>query len=182
MKFESTNYTIEVKDESEYTFGSSENLHSYTNEYNLDPEYQSSSSYGIVCPQSDTSCIVQAGGGASKITGQSVVFGDSMFWILVGDQLVCFSLPTLELIWNRTIDSATGFQLYLSPDGEGLLIHGELDISKVTFDGKVIWSTSGRDIFSEEFSVYETHIEATDFNGEKYHINISDGANSLIKD
>ena len=39
----------------------------------------------------------------------------------------------------------------------------------------------GKDIFTEDFSVYEKHIEATDFNGEKYHIKIKDGDNTLIK-
>ena len=181
MKFESQGYTIEVSDERAYVCGSSDNSRSYLNEYNLEPEYQPSSSYGIKCVESGANCIIQAGGGASAITKQSLVFGDSVFWILVGDQLVCFSLPTLEPLWNKTIDSATGFELFLSPDGKGLIIHGELEISKVTFEGEIIWNTSGKDIFTEDFSVYEKHIEATDFNGEKYHIKIKDGDNTLIK-
>lgn len=71
--------------------------------------------------------------------------------------------------------------MFFSPDGKGLLIHGELEISKVSFEGEVIWNTSGKDIFTEEFSVYKKHIEATDFNGEKYHIKVEDGDNTLIK-
>ncbi len=181
MKFESQNYTIEVIDEQAYACGSSSNLHTYSQEYNLEPKYRPSSSYGVKCVQSDANCIVLASGGASAITEQSVIFRDSVFWILIGDQLVCFALPTLELLWNKKIDSATGFELFLSPDGKGLLIHGELEISKVTFEGETIWNTSGKDIFTEEFFVYEKHIEATDFNGEKYHIKIDDGVNTLIK-
>ena len=181
MIFESHDYAVEVFDERAYVCGDSSNSRSYSKEYNLAPEYRPSSSYGIKCVNSGANCIIQAGGGASAITKHSLVFGDSTFWILVGDQLVCLSLPTLTLLWNKTIDSATGFELFLSPDGKGLLIHGELEISKVTFEGVVIWSTSGKDIFTEDFIVHEKHIEATDFNGEKYHIKIEDGDNTLIK-
>jgi len=180
MKFKSKDYTIEVLSDPTYVCGSADNLSTYQKEYDLEPVYRPSSSYGISCFENETNCIVQAGGGASAITQHSLVFGESVFWLLVGDQLACFSIPSLELLWNKTADSATGFELFLSPDGKGLLIHGELEISKVTFEGKVIWNTSGKDIFTEEFSVYEKHIEATDFNGEKYRIEIEDGKNALI--
>jgi hypothetical protein len=179
MKFESKNYTVIVVDESEYIGDSNKKEHSYTNEYNLAPDVQPSSSYVIKCAQSGASCIVHTGGGASVVSNRSAILRGSSLLILVGDQIVCLTLPTLEKSWSKTIDSATAFQVYLSPDGEGLLIHGEIDISKISFEGEVIWSTSGKDIFSEGFTVYDDYVEAVDFNGDRYSISIKDGTNTL---
>jgi hypothetical protein len=112
---------------------------------------------------------------------RTAVIRDSKAWVGIGDQLVCLSLPSLEIKWHQKIDDATCFGLYVSPDGMGLLVHGELIISKVTFSGGLIWSTSGKDIFTEGFSVNGDYIKAVDFNNERYRIEIANGQNILVK-
>jgi len=112
---------------------------------------------------------------------ETYVIYDSKFYLGIGDQLVCLSLPSLEILWNKKIDGATCFGVFISPDGHGILIHGELDISKITFTGEIIWTTSGKEIFTEGFTINEGYIVAVDFNNEKYRINITDGTNTLVK-
>ena len=156
-----------------------DNVNIYSKEYNLDPENQASSIYGLNCNDS-SNCIILAGGGASGVSEQSAIVQDSKLWIGIGDQLVCLSLPNFEMLWHLQVDWATCFGLYLSPDGLGLLIHGELTISKVTFSGEVLWSIGGKDIFTEGFEIHKDYIEAIDFNHEKYHIEIDNGNSELL--
>lgn len=178
MNFESKNYLITIKQEHNYTPISNDNIGTYSKEYNLDPDYRASSVYGVNCE--DFNCVLLAGGGASVVTPQSAVIYGSKVFVGIGDQLVCLSLPSLEIMWHKKMDGATCIGLYVSPDGLGLLIHGELDISKVTFSGELIWSSSGKDIFTEGFTVHEDHIEAIDFNNEKYRIEIPNGQSKLV--
>ncbi|MFT6188788.1 MAG: hypothetical protein ACJAW8_000606 [Oleispira sp.] len=179
MIFESNSYSLTIIEEQSYTLNSCDNVRSYSKEYVLDPEERASSIYGINCGE-HSNCVLLASGGASAITDQSAVIHDSKVWIGIGDQLVCLSLPLLEIMWHQKIDDITCFGVYASPDGLGLLVHGELIISKVDFLGELIWSTSGKDIFTEGFTVFEDYVEAIDFNNEKYRIEISNGKNELV--
>ena len=179
MIFEEGNISLNIIQEPAYTLGSTDNLRSYSIEYNLEPEYQASTIYGLDCG-SQCTCVLLAGGGASALTSRSAIIQDSKVWIGIGDQLVCLSLPNFKMLWHVKIDEATCFGIYLSPDGEGLLVHGELSISKCTFSGGILWSTSGKDIFSEGFSIYQEHIETIDFNNEIYRIEIKNGDSKLV--
>jgi hypothetical protein len=179
MIFESKNYLLTIIQEHNYSPSSSDNVNPYAKEYNLEPDYQASSVYIINCGDI-SNCVLTAGGGTSAVSSRTAVISDSKVWVGIGDQLVCLSLPSLEIEWHQKIDDATCFGLYVSPDGMGLLIHGELVISKITFSGGLIWSTSGKDIFTEGFSVNGNFIEAVDFNHENYRIEIANGQNILV--
>ncbi|WP_196140657.1 hypothetical protein [Aliikangiella sp. G2MR2-5] len=181
MKFETSEYSVELIDESNRLYDSSENTSSYLFKYNIEEEFQPSSVYGVRCRQSDSSCLISSGGGASALTKYSAIIRNSELWIIVGDQMVCLELPSLSLKWKQKVDSATCFQLFPSPDNEGLIIHGELEISKVSFTGDILWSTSGKDIFSGDFRVYDDYVEAIDFNGEVYRISVKDGTSELLQ-
>ena len=150
MNFESDNHMLDIV-QIPFSLDSNYDLGSYAQEYNLEPDYKASSIYEITSRISNRNCVILAGGGASSVSIDTAIIKDSKCWIGIGDQLVCLSLPSLAMLWHKTIDGATCFGVFKSPDGEGLLIHGELDITKITFDGDILWSTSGKDIFSEGF-------------------------------
>ncbi|MEP6988826.1 MAG: hypothetical protein ABI970_24710, partial [Chloroflexota bacterium] len=84
----------------------------------------------------------------------------------------------------RTADRPAhrGAGVYHLPQLESYLTHGELDIARVSYDGEIIWSSSGKDIFSNGFTLYDTFVEAIDFNNEKYHIDLSTGQSHIIQD
>jgi hypothetical protein len=85
----------------------------------------------------------------------------------------------LDIKWHQQVDTATCFGAYISPDNRGILSHGELEIAKISFDSEILWSVSGKDIFTEGFTIFPDHIEVIDFNYEKYSILISNGKISL---
>jgi hypothetical protein len=179
MIFESDNVSLTIIDEPTYTCGSDDNLRSYLNEYNLEPEYLSSSIYGLSTADGKN-CVILANGGPSRVSEYSAIMYESKVWVGIGDQLVCLSLPSLDMLWNLKVDDASCFGIYISPDGSGLLIHGELDISKVSFSGEILWSSGGKDIFTGDFNIYKEYVEAVDFNNEKYHIDLESGTSKLV--
>lgn len=62
-----------------------------------------------------------------------------------------------------------------------LLSHGELEVARVSLNGEIVWSASGKDIFSEAFQVIGDRVEAIDFNNEVYHIDIATGRCVLVQ-
>jgi hypothetical protein len=51
----------------------------------------------------------------------------------------------------------------------------------VNLSGQIVWSTSGKDIFSEGFRIVDDHVEAIDFNHEVYRIDIATGRCELVQ-
>lgn len=181
MEFQFPPFTLTIIDlPTDVEPNTQDHLQLYERAYTLAPEHRPSTCYGVTCQPGDARCRITAGGGATSVTLRKVVCSTERCWIAISDQVASLSLPALELKWHKKLDGATCFQIFESPDKQGLLIHGEMEISKVSFDGELHWTTSGKDIFTGDFQIYSTHIEVEDFNGERYRINLSDGENRLI--
>jgi hypothetical protein len=182
MIFTSPHYKLTIETFSVLAPDFSKNTCQYNKKYELqDPRFRPSIGYGLTCHPGNETCMVLAGGGGGALTTQSIIICDSICWLAIGDQVVCFGLPTLEMNWHRKCDDTTCFEIFLSPDEEGLVVHGELEVSKISFGGDCIWSVSGKDIFTGGFWVHQNHIEAIDFNEEKYSINLKTGSITLIE-
>jgi hypothetical protein len=95
--------------------------------------------------------------------------------------LCSLSLPTLDLGWATKVDGATCFGVYYSPQHDCLLSHGEIEVARVNLSGEIVWSASGKDIFSEGFRVLDDEVEAVDFNHEVYRIDIVTGRCELVE-
>lgn len=179
MEFTSNRWTVQMVNEPTYTFGSADNVRKYGREYSLgSPHYHNSSVHGITTTAA--SAVVGAGGGASGIHNHSLVIVDDNCFVAVGDQICCMRLPELTLVWHLTVDPATCFGVFHSVKHQALFSHGELEIARLSLHGALIWATSGKDIFSEGFSLFDDHIEAVDFNGEIYRIDIESGRNEVM--
>ncbi len=164
----SSDYKVEIVQEL------SGHLYVYDVVYEFEPNYLPSSSYGVTCLEGG-SCLLITSTSVSFVHEDSALILGSKIFVGIGNRLVCLTLPELDMTWNMTIDDAMCYGIYMSPDGLGILTHGELFITKVSFTGEKVWIASGKDIFSGGFSVYDTHIEAIDFNNEKYRIDIISG-------
>ena len=81
----------------------------------------------------------------------------------------------MQLLWAKQVDTATCFGVYYLPEPGCLISHGELEIARVSLDGDIVWSESGKDIFSEGFRLAGEIVEAVDFNHEVYRFNIATG-------
>ena len=183
MHIRTGQYEIEIINDQTYTPGSVDNVRQYSKEYMLVNHHEYASKHGIICKVSDSlpsSCILFAGGGTTIIHEYSAIVLDDFLYIAVGDRLCCLCLPSLDLRWSPKVDLATCFGVYYSPENRCLISHGECDIARINLEGKIEWSVSGKDIFTEGFSLFPDHIEVIDFNHEIYWIEIASGEISLI--
>jgi hypothetical protein len=179
MLFKSVKYELELVDEPTYSRDSTDNVRSYGLEHDFAfGEHLPASQHGLVlhadCAHRQ-SCILFAGGGASGVHEHSaVIVGDTCF-VAVGDTICSLSLPSLDVLWHRQVDTATCFGVYFSPKYNCLISHGEIEIARVSLSGEVTWSTAGADIFSEGFKMFPDYVQAVDFNKSVYCIDIATG-------
>ena len=168
------NYTIEVST-ADYTLNSTDN-----NPYDL--VYLEDA--GGICPTfiglkiyADTdslfkSAIIGAQGGSTRVHETSHILKSDRVVICCSDTVFCLSIPDLYLNWKTKSDIATCFEIFKYK--EDYIIHGELEITRLSNDGKILWQKGGNDIFTpshsiaEDFIITEDYILATDWDKRKY--------------
>jgi hypothetical protein len=170
---------IVIENDETYTSGSADNIHSYDIEYSLgDASFRPSSQHSIAVRNGDDvlrSCILLTDGGATGIHEYSALIHDRSCIIAVGPFMCSLQLPSLELSWKTEVDSATCFGVYYSAKHNCFISHGELEISRVEPDGKVLWQTGGADIFTNGFELHDNHVEAVDWNDKRYRMKMDTG-------
>ncbi len=173
-------FDVRIDNDPSFTFGSIDNPHSYDHAYRLDDEpYTPTSLHTVMVAQDDekpvASCILGASGGASGVHEHSgIIHADSLL-LAVGPFVASLRLPTLTLNWKLKTDWATCFGVYHSPEHRCYISHGETDVAAVSYDGAIIWTNSGADIFTNGFSVSPNHITAIDWNQDEYVWDIATG-------
>jgi hypothetical protein len=178
MQIRSEGYDIELADEPTYSPRSVDNARRFGAEYLFGKETSYSSKCSITV--GSKSCVLLASGGGTKVHARSGVALFSHLFVVIGDQLCCFALPSLEKKWNITADTATCFGVYALPNEQAVIVHGECEITKVAFDGTVLWRAHGKDIFTGNFAVFADRIEVADFNNEKYRVDLVSGKVALV--
>lgn len=175
--FVAESYRLTLINEDCYKPRSVDNIRTYSNEYVLG-DGRPSSTHGVWCQQGEKilgSAVLLAGGGASGVHEHSMLALDSRVFVAVGDQVASLDLPALGLRWNVRADEATVFGLHATPDREALIVHGELQVSRLTSDGDIVWSAGGADIFTGELRVEGDRISVHDFEGQEYHFETLSG-------
>jgi hypothetical protein len=166
--------SIEIIDETTYTFGSSDNLRRYPFECDLSAGDRPSSVHGVII-DGLPAAVFGACGGTTRPHPGSLLKQGGRYYLAVGSFVVCFSASPFEHHWSLAVDPATCFGVYCCVDSGALIAHGELEISRFTDAGNIVWSASGADIFSEGFALRAGIAEAVDFNGKVYRFDLSDG-------
>ena len=183
IKLPHQNIEIQIFDDPMFSLNSVDNPHCYTKQHNLCDDFHFSSKHGVRLVESGeiiNSCLLIGSGGATGIHAQSaVVIGDSIY-VAIGNSICSLNLPLLNLKWKQTVDSATCFGVYYLSSFNCLISHGELAISRITLSGEIVWSQSGKDIFTEGFEIQGDQLEVIDFNQERYLIDIEDGKSILL--
>ena len=183
MRFLRGRYTIEMVDEPAHTSGSTDNVRSYRHEYSPAGDVPTSR-HGVVCSEGGEvsgTAIIGGGGGATGLHEHSCVLLDDRCFVAVGDSVSCLALPDLGLRWRVQGDEATCFGLHLTPDERYLIVHGELEMRKLALDGTTVWRYSGLDIFTGECFVGRDVVTVTDFEGDRYSIDVDSGRGSLAR-
>lgn len=172
-------YDVVISDDYDYTSGSVDNTCAYSAEYDLtDKNYAPSSRHAVRVEKNDAevaSCILLAGGGASGVHEQSGVIHEDSCLVAVGSFVCLLRLPRLDLCWSAEVDDATCFGIYHSMEHGCFISHGELEVARLSYDGRVVWSAGGRDIFTNGFRLRADYVEVVDWNGEQYRVDLATG-------
>jgi len=174
-------YRVTIENDPTHSVGSTDNVHRYDHEYQLDDtgtEYAVTSRHALRCSddiESIATCILLAGGGASGIHDHSALIHDGSCIVAVGPFVVSLALPSLRINWALQIDDATCFGVYDSPRLGCLFSHGELLISRVSYDGTIVWQTGGADIFTNGFQLDGNVVRVTDFYDREYVLDAETG-------
>lgn len=138
----------------------------------------------IVCTSGEArkSLLLHSNAGLLFLNKRCAVILDDSLFLIIGKEVCRLELPALELAWRLKCDTAACLGICLLPGQGGVIVHGECEISRLDLSGEIAWQASGKDIFTEGFELFSTHIEAIDFNGEKYKIDLITGAISLQRD
>ena len=172
--YKTDNYRIDIYDDQTFSEGSVDNANVYDFVYFDKSEYHFSSVYGIKIFQDDTllkSAVIGSIGGGTAIHDTSKIIENDRLLVCCSDTIFCLSIPDLTLLWRTQADQATCFEIYKYQDS--YIIHGELEISRLDKDGKILWQQSGADIFTtldgkDDFELKDNYILATDFENRTY--------------
>lgn len=164
---------ITVIDEPTYAFNSADNDRAYACEISLTDSL--TSRHGLVL-NGDPIVIVAAQGGATGVHAHSAVVSEDRLMLAVGSYIACVSIvPPYRLLWSLQVDFATCFGVHWSSEQRALIAHGELMMSRLSTDGRLIWQASGADIFTEGFELLPDHIRAVDFGQSVYRFDYDTG-------
>lgn len=167
-------YRIDIYSDQTFTEGSADNTNQYDLVHFVKSEYHFPSVYGIKVFQDDTllkSAVIGSIGGGTAIHDTSTIIEDDRILICCSDTIFCLSIPDLTLLWRTQADQATCFEIYKYQDS--YIIHGEIEISRLDWDGRVLWQQSGADIFTtadgkEDFELTDNYILVTDWENKIY--------------
>jgi outer membrane protein assembly factor BamB len=175
MRIETPLGVIEVVNEPTYRFGSADNVRAYPFARKLQNESSEATSIHGLILDGKPLAVFGRGGGASGVHERSLVYCERHAYLAVGDCVICVDLEPFSFNWMLQTDSATCFGVYLEPRRRAFISHGELEISRFTADGRLLWQVSGADIFTGPFALHPGYIEATDWDGRVYCFSYEDG-------
>jgi outer membrane protein assembly factor BamB len=118
--------------------------------------------------------------GGAIVGERSAVCHDGHVFLIIGRMVASLDWAAGNLDWTCEGDDSQCFGLYRTPGDDALIVHGELDIARVSWTGRVEWRSGGRDIFTGPFQVERDAIYATDWNGDIYRIAYETGASAII--
>jgi hypothetical protein len=165
---------IKFYNETDHGFDSADNINTYDKTFVSGDKNALTCQIGIEVFEGDeikSSCLIGSEGGGTGIIGNTTLISYGGLVICCANTVFKLTIPDLNLEWKTISDSATCFGIhYLDED---YIVHGELEITRLDKDGKIVWQKSGRDIWTtaegvNDFEVYDNHILATDWDYNRY--------------
>jgi hypothetical protein len=162
-------YIIKFYDETDYTFGSLDNIKNYDKRFFSGDSKSLTSQIGIELFEDEkliSNCLIGSEGGVTGINESSTLISYDGVVICCANTIFKLTIPDLNLEWKTISDTASCFGIYYLD--EDYIVHGELEISRLDKNGKIIWRQSGQDIWTtaegiDDFTVYDNYILATDW-------------------
>jgi len=168
---------VKIVNEPTYSFDSADNVRSYLFSENLCSKSSPVSVHGVLLDE-EPLAVFGAAGGATGVHRHSAFWLNECLYLAICDTVVCMGLRPFEVLWSLRVDSATCFGIYFHAETNSLLSHGELEITRFTEAGTILWQSGGHDIFSGAFVLASSFIEAEDFYGHPHRFLYSTGKNA----
>jgi outer membrane protein assembly factor BamB len=174
MKLENATHTIELLIDEDYSKDSTDNFNEYAKVYFEESEFVFPTQIGVKTFENETpiaSAIIGSIGGGTGVHENSQIIENDKIVVCCSDSLFCLTLPSLELLWKTEADQACCFEVFKYK--EDYIVHGEMEISRINANGKIVWKQSGSDIFTtfegkDVFTITDSFILATDWEHKKY--------------
>lgn len=174
MFVNSGKYRIELKREESFSGHSTDNFTSYQKAHFEQSKFECTTQIGLYIFENGvliSSAIIGSYGGGSGIHKNSQVVEHNRIVVCCSDSIFCLCIPDLSLIWKAKADGITCFEIFKRH--QSYIIHGELEISRLDLDGRIMWQRSGADIFTtpegkDDFEVTQEYIRATDWENRTY--------------
>ncbi|MFY0673892.1 MAG: hypothetical protein JXQ87_10825 [Bacteroidia bacterium] len=171
-----SDFQIKLFDENDYKLDSEDNWISYDKTFLNEDDYSPTSLIGIQLARDTVilkSFLIGASGGGTGLHKHSFTVNGSLLSICCSNSVFCFDLPKLNLNWVTKADGATCFGIYSYKDN--FIVHGELQVTRLSNQGKILWQQSGKDIFTTVegdtvFTINEEHILVKDWENNVYKI------------
>ena len=168
------NFSIRIYDENDYKINSADNIYDYSKFFLNGDKEGLSSMVGIKVFEGDkliSDCLIGAEGGGTGVHMNSSLISHGGVVICCADSVFKLSIPELHPEWATKADMATCFEIFYL--GEDYIVHGEIDITRLDKDGKIVWQKSGEDIFTtvdgnDTFEITDEFIIATDWKYNRY--------------
>lgn len=177
MHFESSFAEIEVINEPTYSFGSMDNPRNYPIEWQAPAEQRATAIHGILVDGEPL--VVFGAPSATGVHEHSALFLHGQVLLAVGNHLISFCPQPYHLNWGIEVDLATCFGIHYQAENDALISQGELKIARIAEDGRILWSSSGADVFSEKLSLLPDCIEAINFNHNTYRFDYRSGVQDV---
>jgi len=174
MTFNFGKYELIITNKTNYQSNSSELFANYDRNYLTESEYLLATIFGLKIFENGTeisSAIIGAEGGASGLSENSQIIENEQILICCSDSVFCLELPTLNLKWKIKPDEITSFRIFKI--NNGYIVHGELQITRIDNEGKIIWKQGGADIFvnpngKDDLEINDDFIKAVDWENRVY--------------
>ncbi|MDG5491996.1 hypothetical protein [Psychroserpens sp. SPM9] len=178
MKVNYQNCTIEITNESD--LDTAEISQKFNKQYPADLgfelEFKPSSKHGIRITENGIetySALLSETAGATGIYEHSFLIKNDQIYICCSNHIYALNLVDLSVNWRLQCDMATCFGIY--EFGEDFIVHGEIQVSRITKNGEIKWRFTARDLFinpdgKTEFKIVENRIELIDWEGYKYEL------------
>ena len=171
-------YRIELGNDPDYKMDSVDNNWLYSSIYRDEESLvYRGSQHSVKIYNSDmliTSALLIAVGGGTTIHEHSAILIEDNLLICCANEIFNLSVPSLKLNWMTKADYATCFGIYFN--SKGIFVHGEMQVSKISLGGEIIWEQGLRDIIvnidakRNEFEMHKNYIDLMDFAGNTYQL------------
>lgn len=143
-------YKVFIYTDHQYTVESADNLRRYNRVYIDDScdRHSNVSNVAILVKHGQdevASAILCDIGVFTGLSESSFIIEERVLYICAGNKLYYLNIPDLTLKWTGQVDYVTNFSVQKLEDD--LLVHGELEITRITKLGEIKWRFGGQDIW-----------------------------------